>query len=334
VREDPRLDARVIDVVARAAARPVRVLMIASGGCTALSLLGAPSVASVDAVDGNPAQLHLVELRRQALIALPLAAQLGLMGADAAWSGEARLAAYEQLRPSLPAPTRSFWDARRTEVAFGPGRAGRFEALFRELARAVDPARPDGPGWRDAFDRVFERGRLARTFGPEAVDYSMDRPFSAHFAAAFAAALGRWRVDENYFLSQIFEERYLDGPDGAPPSLQAETQARIRALGTGRLHLHAHRLDAALAALPGPWDVIHNSNISDWMPVPELEAMLARERALLAPGGAVIGRRLNGDHHLGAVMARQLDVDGALGAELLAADRSFFYREVVVGFRR
>ena len=48
------------------------------------------------------------------------------------------------------------------------------------------------------------------------------------------------------------------------------------------------------------------------------------------PGGAVLGRRLNGDHSLAAVFGRVLQVDEAFSAALLAQDRSFFYREVVV----
>jgi S-adenosylmethionine-diacylglycerol 3-amino-3-carboxypropyl transferase len=53
----------------------------------------------------------------------------------------------------------------------------------------------------------------------------------------------------------------------------------------------------------------------------------------LNSGGAIIGRRLNGDHNLAENMAEHITIDRSLSQELLASDRSFFYREVVVGFR-
>ncbi|MEP0833324.1 hypothetical protein NDI48_19330 [Microcoleus sp. AS-A8] len=82
-----------------------------------------------------------------------------------------------------------------------------------------------------------------------------------------------------------------------------------------------------------PFDLIQFSNISDWMPLSDLHAMLTSAVNSLKPGGALIGRRLNGDHHLASVMADHLQVDESLSRQLLAGDRSFFYREVVVGFR-
>ena len=69
VREDPRIELRVIQELAKRQ-QPLRVLLVASGGCTALSLLSHPAISKIEAVDLNPAQLHLIELRRQALLHL------------------------------------------------------------------------------------------------------------------------------------------------------------------------------------------------------------------------------------------------------------------------
>ncbi|MDQ3035839.1 MAG: BtaA family protein [Myxococcota bacterium] len=349
VREDPLIDERVIELVAARLGRPIRVLMVASGGCTALGLLALEQVERVVAVDANPAQLCLVELRRQAMIHLPLADQLRLLGAEPC-DGEVRAATYARLRAHLPEPTRAHFDARPDEIASGVLHAGRFEALFRELTIALadadlDPlARPaeaaSSPRFREVFERVFERGALAQRFGPAAVDYSMDRSFGEHFADVFARALMRWPTGENYFLHQVFEERYLDVPGGRPPCLEQATQAAAIARGAERLELARHRFDEALDAIAdealaheAPFDLVQTSNISDWMPVGELRALLVRVRGILSPGGAVLGRRLNGDHRLADVFADVLEVDGALCDELVSRDRSFFYREVVVGFR-
>ena len=54
VREDPLVDEAVVRHLAARLGRPVRVLMVASGGCTALGLLALDEVAEVVAVDANP----------------------------------------------------------------------------------------------------------------------------------------------------------------------------------------------------------------------------------------------------------------------------------------
>lgn len=350
VREDPLVDERVIEVLAGRLGRPVRVLMIASGGCTALGLLGLESVERVVAVDANVAQLHLVALRRAATEHLSLEEQIALLGAEARGEERAppatRADLYARLRPHLPEPTRAHFDARSWEIERGVLHAGRFEALFRELSAAlaeagIDPlARPaeaiESPRFGEVFERVFERGALSERFGPAAVDYSMDRSFGEHFADVFARALARWGAGGSYFLHQVFEERYLEGEGGRPPCLSAARQASARALGLGRLELVHGRFDEVLSRLEREgetFDLVQTSNISDWMPVDALRALLGRIRALVTPGGAVLGRRLNGDHRLADVFGDVLEVDAALSQALLERDRSFFYREVVAGLR-
>lgn len=321
VREDPLLD---LDVCRRVAARrgqPARVLLVASGGCTAVALLAAPEVAEVHAVDANPAQLHLTALRHAAAMHLAPAAQRVLLGEGDAG---ARLALYQELRTHLSPAAREHWDAREPELAFGPNRVGRFEELFRELARTLAEK-----SLHDSCQQVFERGKLARIFGEAAVAYSMDRSFADHFEAQLSAALARWPLAQNYFLHQIMKDCYPD--ESLPPVLIDGFRAAAARLGPDRLELHHGRFADRLPDL-GRFDVIQMSNISDWMPQPELDALLARVRSALNPGGAVIGRRLNGDHVLADFVARHFELDRALSAKLLAADRSFFYREVVVGW--
>ncbi|MDF5718803.1 MAG: class I SAM-dependent methyltransferase [Rhizonema sp. NSF051] len=99
------------------------------------------------------------------------------------------------------------------------------------------------------------------------------------------------------------------------------------------------RLDQGAFALKMPqlaesqkFDLIQFSNISDWMPLVDLHQMLETAVRCLKPGGALIGRRLNGDYHLATVMANHLLVNQQLSVQLLESDRSFFYQEVLVGF--
>ncbi len=347
VREDPRIELRVIQELAKRQQNPLRVLLVASGGCTALSLLSNPAIAKIEAVDLNPAQLHLIELRRQALLHLSLDEQLRLIGADKSASDRDRLSIYASLSQNLPASTKAFWDTRLEQIGFGVNQVGRFEQLFRQLAEkfaqiGIEPLQEPSvaiqhPRWRDIFEQVFERDRLIDTFGEAAVNYSMDRSFGEHFADVFSQALQRFIPNENYFLTQVWGDRYtsdLKG-EGVPLYLQASAQNDIHRLGTERLQLHQGAFVDCLQQLAQSekFDLIQFSNISDWMPLSSLHQMLKEIVYCLNSGGAIIGRRLNGDHNLAEIMAEHITIDRSLSQELLASDRSFFYREVVVGFR-
>jgi len=326
VREDPRIDLEVARRVAARRGEPARVLLVASGGCTAVSLLASDDVAEIHAVDVNAAQLHLTELRQRAALALesrPLRALLG--EGDAA----PRLAIYRALRPRLSPEARAHWDARPEQVGFGVNRVGRFEALFRDLS-----SRLASGDFHAAFAAAFERGELVATFGEAAVAYSMDRSFADHFEAVFRAAMERWEPQDCYFLHQALRDAYPRDPAQLPPYFAADFAARARAAGPDRLHLHLGPFAEQLERLGDaePFDLVQTSNISDWMPQPALDAMLEAVRRRLRPGGAVLGRRLNGDHVLADYVARHFDLDRELSASLHADDRSFFYGEVVVGW--
>ncbi len=337
VREDPLVEEAVVRDAAQRSGAPVRVLLVASGGCTALSLLRLPEVAHIDLLDPNPAQLHLVELQAKAL-------ELG--GHDllmTVLSGERRGAdlGWELVRGMCSEPARTWWDDRPEQLAFGLKRVGRFEELFRELART---ARAAGIGLFSgelppAFDavvaQVFEREKLASTFSRAAVDYSMDRGFDTHFAQVIRAAAARWKPGQNYFLEQVLRDDYGPPTAGLPGFMESDAaQAIVTAGGFGRLTLHQGLFTDVMRRLDGQWGLIQTSNISDWVPIPELVSLLAEVGTRLEPGGAWIGRRLNGDHSLMDTASAALDVDRELSAQLHASDRSFFYSELVVGRTR
>src|SRR5262245_47157465 len=90
IREDGRLERRLA-----VRHRPARIVCVASGGCTALSLLS-DGVEAVHAVDANPAQCALVELRKAAIAALDRDGYLAFIGERPA---EDRPAVYARLAP-------------------------------------------------------------------------------------------------------------------------------------------------------------------------------------------------------------------------------------------
>ena len=110
--EDPAVDRQALDL------RPHdRVLVITSAGCNALdyALLGAQVVA----VDANPRQNHLLELKRAGIAALDFDAFFALFG-----DGGSPLSReiYASLRTELPDDARRFWDR---EIHLFEPRSGR-----------------------------------------------------------------------------------------------------------------------------------------------------------------------------------------------------------------
>jgi len=124
-------------VVARALAPldGVRCLSVASAGDNTLSLL-ARGADDVQAVDLNPAQLALLELKMEAFRHLEHPDLLAFLGVRPC---QDRLAVYVSLRPGLGAMACRFWDEHVPLVREGVIHAGRLERYFRLFRRAVLP---------------------------------------------------------------------------------------------------------------------------------------------------------------------------------------------------
>lgn len=238
VHEDPELELAVVEELAARAGRPLRVLCVGSGGCTALSMLTSPAVERVDAIDINPAQVELIELKRAAVATLPLHEQLVLFGERGEPSRGDRVGLYDQLRVVLPQRSRAYWDARRHELKVGLHKLGTFDQMVAEVGAAFEEAGVDPlerpaqalglESWWEIFQRVFDAGRLRERIGNAMTGYSDTRSFAQHFSAAFAAALRRWAKQDNYFLHHIFRRTYNPDAGVCPPYLLEEGQAAIR----------------------------------------------------------------------------------------------------------
>jgi len=110
--EDPALDNEALELSERD-----RVLVITSAGCNALDY--ALSGASVLAVDANPRQNHLLELKVAGIRRLDHASFFELFGSGGSPRAD-RI--YEEARPALSPEARAFWDG-RVEAIFDPRRS-------------------------------------------------------------------------------------------------------------------------------------------------------------------------------------------------------------------
>lgn len=129
----------------------------------------------------------------------------------------------------------------------------------------------------------------------------------------------------------------LAGTKSLPPYLQQNVQKRLKKKWddfSQKIHWHQGSIEKMISELGekfGPFDVIHTSNVTDWMPVSQCKEIMATCYKFLVDGGAVICRRLNGDYSLASVVSETFAVDSFLNSKLLSSDRSFFYSEVVAG---
>jgi S-adenosylmethionine-diacylglycerol 3-amino-3-carboxypropyl transferase len=331
VREDPRLDLEL----ARRVPSGGTVVMIASGGETTGCLGRLPL--RLELVDMNPAQLALARVKWELAGKWPAEDAAALLG-HLPMVAEERRRRMKDLLEALGLDEDVFgapeWIAER-----GVDQGGRYEVCFAELRARLEPWRGEleamlrseaavmdfGGTWLDeAFAGVMSLENLVCLFGQEATQ-NPRRSFSDHFAERTREVIGRMPPIENPFLWQI-----LAG--GFPPDCRydwLEDERPIIAEAVWR----QGKMDAVLYSMAAESaELVHLSNILDWLSPGEAEATLRSARRVLKPGGTVILRQLNSTLEMEEIDSG-IAWDGELGKAMVARDRSYFYPRIHVGSR-
>jgi S-adenosylmethionine-diacylglycerol 3-amino-3-carboxypropyl transferase len=119
-----------------------RVLTIAGSGARALDLLAGDEVpAEVVALDFNPAQVALTELKLAALRAFDHPTYCCFLGVSPARPA-LRKELWRELRSALSPASRTFWEARQRTLGGGVFLAGRWERYLGAMAALALPFRP------------------------------------------------------------------------------------------------------------------------------------------------------------------------------------------------
>jgi S-adenosylmethionine-diacylglycerol 3-amino-3-carboxypropyl transferase len=151
-------------------------------------------------------------------------------------------------------------------------------------------------------------------------------PFSRHFARRIRHAFATLPAATNPFLWQMLAGCYH--PGHLADWFALPMPARMPEVTWRR----AFMADA-LREQPGAFDVVHLSNILDWLSPEEATATLELAARALRPGGQVIIRQLNSTLDIPA-SGPMFEWDAATAGELHARDRSFFYRALHLGRKR
>ena len=334
--EDPECDL--------AALRPApgeRWLMITSGGDNVLGALLADP-ARVTAVDLNPTQTWLLELKRAGFRRLSHGDLLHLLGVRSP-AGARDL--YQTLRNDLSQDARSYWDAHLEWLDRGLLLAGGFERYFALLRRGLrlvvgrrrmeelfeqDAAsqaayfreRWNTLRWRALVRVLCSRRVLGSRLDPSWFEHAETSSFGAHFQRLATHVLAELPARTNYFLAQILLGRYLDERQ-VPAYLRPESLETIRAR-LDRLEIVTADVGDALAALPErSVDCFALSNVFEYSPPALFQRSLGLLQRAARPGARFTLRNLLAPRRLAS--DARFAVDAAESERLRAADRGFIY---------
>ncbi|WP_204079752.1 DUF3419 family protein [Mycobacterium riyadhense] len=346
VREDALLDVWLASRQRRTRGGALRIAMTASGGCTAAALAACDGVGELHVADVNSAQLELTRLKLYLLATVRSQERMRLLGhapmptAERGTALESAFAALD-LEPDVFGPLH--------EVAeYGPDFCGRYEWQFAALrhnvaqwrdeldgvlalrnpdeqSRLVAPDTALGAALDRAFDVVFDHDIVLPLFGVGAATANPVEPWGRHFARRTRHVLATQPAADNPYLWQLLAGCY---PDVRAPWLAQEAPVpRLPEVTFVR-----GTMDEALTAVPlGGFDMVHLSNVLDWLTPEQARVTLECAWTALRPDGIVVVRQ----------MGSKLDVRDCgpgfrwdpVAEELHSRDRSFFYRALHVGVK-
>jgi S-adenosylmethionine-diacylglycerol 3-amino-3-carboxypropyl transferase len=326
------------------------LLMVASAGCNVLNLLRlAPR--RIVALDLNPAQTALVELKLAALRVLDHADFLALLGHS---PHETRLTLYDRVRRNLSAAARAWWDTRTPLISEGiasGGRLDRYIAGFRREALSTDRARQAVSALFSIADPVERRRHADREiFTPEFV-----RSFRAYFTRE-SLGLGRhpiqmrfvdeidvadwfigrlrWACTELATRGNFYLARFLLGERadveaesvGAAPYLHRSVFEQLRALA-GRVEVVTDDLETYLASRSATGTTkAALSDVFEYVSSDAADVMFARLADVVRPSGRIAYWNLLVPRESPVALRRLMQPLQSLSDSLWRRDRAWFYR--------
>lgn len=318
-------------------------LIIGSAGDNVAALLLAEPDRVV-AVDVNPTQCALVELKLAALRELSTWDTAVLLGAV---PGDA-VAVYRRLAPAVSPRAREFWDRHDDLFTAGLMECGlleRYIAKFRDhwFAPLADPIGrlfdcPDVDSQRDVFHREICSPALESAFrayfgaqmagrGRDHSQYKyVDQDPGAHLWQGFRHALTEIPAHGNFYLEWLLTGRFADLACG-PLLLRPAAAERLRGL-VGRVTVVCAELSEYLNACDaGTFGAAGMSDIFEYLDPKSSDELFVQLARTMQPGGRIAHWNMMVDRRAPATVTRPLS---DLSADLHAADRIFFYRDFLV----
>lgn len=314
--EDPAVDREILTLGA-----DDDVLVITSAGCNALDYaLQAPR--SVHAVDANPRQNALLELKIAALRRLDHADLWAFFGEG--YHPQARERYVQQLRAELSPFAQQYWDRRigwfrsRRGSFYFHGLSGLAAHGFRRYLALQPKLRASVAAMFDAPDLAAQRRIYESEVGPrlwsrpvnwllstqlvmnllgvphpqrKLVEAQHGGQVAGFIREAIEYVVCRLPLRDNYFWRVYFTGRYT--PDCCPEYLKPDNAARLRAGLLDRIHLHTDTVTGFLQRHEGSISRFVLLDHMDWMSSVYPDALREEWEAILqraAPGARILLR--------------------------------------------
>ena len=303
VREDPNIEREIINHY-----NSGKILMIASGGCTALSLQSMLRDIDITLFDTSYNQIQHVKNKVAAL--------------ESNWSDE-------------------LFNIGRDNPKSLNG-LGEFESLFRcfrgfifefvmphseieeiflvatKIAREKLEKIFYNKYWSVAFDLYFSDSLLVTMFGSDAVQHAVPGTYPNYFRSAIEAGLRRNDFQGNYFLHHIFLGYYINRKSSLPSYLSS-----------GLDNYNFNYINSSLLNIEkiDQYDFIGISNIFDWMDQDLIDNHLDYIATKAKTRSVIVYRQLNNITDY-STKNTAFQRNEELEKKLLGIDRSLFYNKI------
>ncbi len=323
------------------------VLSICSAGDNALAMLLCEP-RSITAIDMNPAQTALLELKLAAIRKLSHADFVALLGVR---EGGDRRALYARIRGDLPDEVSAFWDDHIEDIEGGLVHKGRLERyiaafnaehlpelwskellarLFAEQTLEEQAALFDAEAATEAFEARFRwyfgREKMAEQGrDPAQFEHVDEGDVGGYFFRRFSWACRALPLSTNFYVEHFLSSRYRDLSLG-PPYLRPENFERLRAL-SDRVRVHTGELEALLfEADEGHFSKANLSDIFEYMSESLAAQVFEALGSRLRVGGRIAYWNLLVPRSRPESLAHMLRPMRGLSEALFSEDRSWFYR--------
>jgi len=322
-----------------------RVLSITSGGCNTLTLL-LDNPKEIIAIDANPAQNSLLELKISAVGQLKYHQCLSFLGAA---PSSDRLQIYKNnLRPNLSRSAKQFWDKNEKLVERGVIHCGKLEKYFALFRKIIIPASIKGKNLEKIF-QIHDPGERKKYYDTKCSGYLWRLFFTSFFGEGSMKSLGRNRelfrhnnvcdlgkhyldlferiitsqnLPQNFFLDYIITGSYKDT---ILPSYLLENNYPIIKTRLERIKIVTSDIGSYLAQAPDNY--ISQFNLSDvFEPSTDSETKRIFEQVWRSgqPGGTLAFWNNLVPRFVPTALAEKLPFDAA-ATRLKKEDRVFFY---------
>lgn len=342
--EDPASDQRALAI------KPGETLMtVTSGGCNTLTLL-LEDPGKVYAIDINPSQSYLLELKRAAVRRLSYEDLRAFLGFAPSMN---RIETFKAISNELTQNAQNYWSSNQEAVRKGVIHAGKYESfvrLFSGIVRTIQgrrrikglfscgsPAEQQSyfdrkwntPQWRLLFKVLVSKRVLAKR-GLTADYFKFDdgsTSFSESIFRRSRRALCDIPVSSNYFLAQYLQGRYRS-EDAVPAYLRRENLATVKQR-LDRIEIVTAPAQQWMSERPASSiDAFSLSNICELMSPDETARLFAEVARTASPGARVCFRNLIIPRSVPEALASKIELQETLSEDLLARDRSFVYSRV------